>query len=361
MIQYSTLQNDLQQRIDNKTKPPGSLGRLEEIALRAGLIQQTLKPEIRNPHIIVFAGDHGISKTGLVNAYPQEVTRQMVYNFLHGGAAINVFCRQHHITLKVVDAGVNFNFATDFIPSMRDTFICQKTGYGTRNYLNEPAMTEDEAKRAITKGQEVVEVIAENTGCNCIGFGEMGIGNTSSATLLMSAITGLSVAACTGRGAGLNEEQLQSKIKTLEEVFAFHKLESLSAQPISLLSAVGGFEIAMMAGAYLKAAELKMIIVVDGFISCAALLVALGINPEVRNNCIFAHTSHEQGHAAMLRYLDVQPLLHLNLRLGEGTGAALAIPLIQSAVNFLNEMASFEEAGVSDREAQSKALNTPGK
>jgi nicotinate-nucleotide--dimethylbenzimidazole phosphoribosyltransferase len=353
MTKNSALQGELQHRIDNKTKPPGSLGRLEEIALKAGLIQQTTKPSIRNPHIIVFAGDHGISKTGLVNAYPQEVTQQMVLNFLRGGAAINVFCRQHSITLKVVDAGVNFNFAANFTTSMRESFICQKTGYGTKNYLVEPAMTEDEAKRAINKGKEVVEVIAESTGCNCIGFGEMGIGNTSSASLIMSAITSISVANCTGRGTGVNEEQLKTKIKTLEEVFTFHKLETLRTKPVSLLSAVGGFEIAMMAGAYLKAAELKMIIVVDGFIAGAALLLALGINPDVRANCIFAHTSHEQAHAAMLRWLDVQPLLQLNLRLGEGTGAALAMPLIQSAVNFLNEMASFEEAGVSDKDVQS--------
>lgn len=349
MTLYSTLRSKLQHRIDTKTKPPGSLGRLEEIALKAGLIQGKLNPEITNPHIIVFAGDHGIARTGLVNAYPQEVTQQMVFNFLRGGAAINVFCRQHSITLKVVDAGVNFNFSSSIEPSMREYFVCQKTGYGTKNYLHEPAMTVEEADRAITKGKEVVEVIAENTGCNCIGFGEMGIGNTSSATLLMSAITGLSVANCTGRGAGANDELLQKKIKTLEQVFAFHKLETLRTQPVSLLSAVGGFEIAMMTGAYLRAAELKMIIVVDGFIACAALLLALGINPDIRANCIFAHTSNEQGHAAMMRYLDVEPLLQLQMRLGEGTGAALAMPLIQSAIKFLNEMASFEEAGVSDK------------
>jgi nicotinate-nucleotide--dimethylbenzimidazole phosphoribosyltransferase len=354
MTKYSTLHSTLQHRIDTKTKPPGSLGRLEEIALQAGLVQQTLYPEIRHPHIIVFAGDHGISRTGLVNAYPQEVTQQMVLNFLRGGAAINVFCRQHGIALKIVDAGVNFNFADHFEPYMREIFICQKTGYGTKNYMHGPAMTEDEAGRAITKGKEVVEVITETTGCNCIGFGEMGIGNTSSASLIMSAITGLSVAACAGRGAGVGDEQLQTKIKTLEEVFAFHKLETIYTRPVSLLSAVGGFEIAMMAGAYLKAKELKMLIVVDGFIACAALLIALGINPDVRANCIFAHTSHEQAHAAMLRYLDVQPLLHLNLRLGEGTGSALAIPLIQSAVGFLNDMASFEEAGVSDKDIPSQ-------
>lgn len=351
MTNYITLRSKLQHRIDTKTKPPGSLGRLEEIALQVGLIQEKVNPQIRNPHIIVFAGDHGISKTGLVNAYPQEVTQQMVFNFLRGGAAINVFCRQNNITLKVVDAGVNFNFSDSFHLSMHETFICQKTGYGTKNYQYGPAMTLDEAARAVTKGKELMEVIAQSTGCNCIGFGEMGIGNTSSAALLMSAITGLSVADCTGRGAGVNDEQLETKVKTLEAVFSFHKLETKRTEPLSLLSAVGGFEIAMMVGAYLKAAELKMVIVVDGFIACAALLLALGINPEVRHNCIFAHTSHEQAHAAMLKYLDVQPLLQLNLRLGEGTGAALAMPLIQSAVNFLNEMASFEEAGVSDKES----------
>lgn len=359
MTANTDLQHDLQHRIDTKTKPPGSLGRLEEIALKAGCIQQTLTPVIRNPHIIVFAGDHGISQTGLVNAYPQEVTRQMVLNFVTGGAAINVFCRQNNITLKVVDAGVNYDFTANYIPAMRETFICKKTGFGTKNYLVQPAMSEEEAARAMEKGKQVVEVIAETSECNCIGFGEMGIGNTSSATLIMSAVTGLSVAACTGRGTGANDEQLQTKIKTLEEAFAFHKLERLSTDPIGLLSAVGGFEIAMMAGAYLKAAELKMIIVVDGFIAGAALLVALGIKPEVRNNCIFAHTSHEQAHAAMLRYLDVQPLLHLNLRLGEGTGAALAMPLIQASVSFLNEMASFEEAGVSDKHVGAEKMDTP--
>lgn len=337
------LQQELQHLIDTKTKPPGSLGRLEEIALRAGLIQQTLTPIITNPHIIVFAGDHGISKTGLVNAYPQEVTRQMVLNFVQGGAAINVFCRQHGITLKVVDAGVNFDFSTHSLP---DTFINQKIGYGTKNYLEQPAMSMGEAVTAIQKGKEVVAAIADSTGCNCIGFGEMGIGNTSSATLIMSTITGLPVIECTGRGAGVNEVQLQTKIKTLEAIFAFHKLEQLSSQPVELLSTVGGFEIAMMAGAYLRAAELNMMIVVDGFIAGAALMIALGIDPAVRQRCIFAHASHEQGHAAMLTWLKAEPLLHLNLRLGEGTGSALAIPLIQSSVNFLNEMASFEEAGV---------------
>lgn len=345
-MQANYLRYALQQRIDNKTKPPGSLGRLEEVALRAGLVQGTLKPEIRHPHIIVFAGDHGIAKTGLVNAYPQEVTAQMVLNFLRGRAAINVFCRQHQIALKVVDAGVNFDFGNT---TAGDIFIDHKTGYGTNNYQHGPAMSEEQVISALRKGKQVVEDIVNRSGCNCIGFGEMGIGNTSSATLIMSAITGLPVADCTGRGAGASEEQLHLKIKTLEDVFAFHTLHKLREQPAALLSAVGGFEIAMMTGAYLKAAELKMIIVVDGFIACAALLLAMKMDGRVRDYCIFAHTSHEQGHAAMLRFLEAQPLLHLNLRLGEGTGAALAMPLIQASVNFLNEMASFTEAGVSGK------------
>lgn len=352
----SNLQQQLQHTIDHKTKPLGALGRLEEIALQIGLIQQTTKPVIQNPHIVVFAGDHGIAKTGLVNAYPQEVTAQMVLNFLHGGAAINVFCRQHQLTLRVVDAGVNFDF-----DSNSADLIKAKIGHGTKNYVTEPAMSVYEAIQAIEKGRAIVNQIAA-TGCNCIGFGEMGIGNTSSATLIMSAITSLPVVEFTGRGAGLNNEQLETKIKTLQQVFEKHTLNTLGQQPIELLSRVGGFEIAMMAGAYLEAVKQKMIVVVDGFITTAALLVANAIYIAEKHkslvsgwttlidHCIFAHTSHEAGHEKILRHLGVTPLLQLSMRLGEGTGAALAMPMIQSAVNFLNEMASFESAGVSNKE-----------
>ena len=337
------LKQQLQHTIDNKTKPLGALGRLEEIALQIGLIQQTTKPVIKHPHIVVFAGDHGIAKTGLVNAYPQEVTAQMVLNFVYGGAAINVFCRQNQLTLKVVDAGVNFDFTSNPID-----VIDAKIGYGTKNYLNEPAMTISEAEQAIEKGRSIVRQLAAE-GCNCIGFGEMGIGNTSSATLLLSAITGLPVIEFTGRGAGLNDAQLQQKIETLQQVYEKHALNKLGQQPIDLLSRVGGFEIAMMAGAYLEAAHLHMIVLVDGFIATAAMLIANEIS-RVIDHCIFAHTSHEAGHEKILRHLGVTPLLHLSMRLGEGTGAALAMPMIRAAVNFLNEMASFESAGVSNKE-----------
>jgi nicotinate-nucleotide--dimethylbenzimidazole phosphoribosyltransferase len=352
----SNLQQQLQHIIDHKTKPLGALGRLEEIALQTGLIQQTTKPVIQNPHIVVFAGDHGIAKTGLVNAYPQEVTAQMVLNFLNGGAAINVFCRQHQLTLRVVDAGVNFDFTSEPVD-----LINAKIGHGTKNYLTEPAMSVYEAIQAIEKGKGIVNQIAA-AGCNCIGFGEMGIGNTSSATLIMSAVTGLPVEEFTGRGAGLNNEQLETKINTLQQVYEKHGLHKLAQQPIELLSRVGGFEIAMMTGAYLEAVKQKMIVVVDGFIATAALLVANAIYTAEQHtslvsgwatlidHCIFAHTSHEAGHEKILKHLRVSPLLSLSMRLGEGTGAALAMPMIQSAVNFLNEMASFESAGVSNKE-----------
>ena len=341
------LQQELQHKIDNKTKPPGSLGRLEEIALQAGMIQGSIQPQVIKPYIVVFAGDHGIAATGLVNPYPQAVTAQMVLNFLNGGAAINVFCKQHDIELLVVDAGV----ITDFneIPPTKK-FRHAKIGYGTKNYLEEPAMTNDELKNAIEKGREIVNEI-HLTGCNCIGFGEMGIGNTSSAALIMAAITKLPMEICVGKGTGTNKDQFDTKLKTLQTVYSKHIKKVGGISPaMDILRLFGGFEIAMMTGAYLEAAKKKMIIVADGFISTAALLAAQLIDQDVLRNCFFAHTSEERGHEKMLEYLKAKPLLNLRMRLGEGTGAALAIPLIRSAVNFLNEMASFESAGVSNKE-----------
>jgi len=343
----TSLQQALQHKIDCKTKPHKALGRLERIALQAGLIQNTLTPSISRPQIIVFAGDHGIAATGLVNPYPQEVTAQMVLNFLSGGAAINVFCRQHQLGLTVVDAGVNFNWND----SITDAgFIHAKIGYGTKNYLEQPAMSAAEAELAIAKGREIVAAAAAS-GCNCIGFGEMGIGNTSSAALIMSAVTGTPVEDCVGRGTGVSDEQFTVKTTTLQSVFRKHLPAIVaSPSPYTILQHFGGFEIAMMTGAFVEAAAQKMIIVVDGFITTAALLLAQLINKQAMDYCIFAHTSHEKGHETMLRYLHAEPLLQLDMRLGEGTGAALAIPLVQSAVLFLNEMASFETAGVSNKE-----------
>lgn len=340
------IKQQLQQKINAKTKPLGSLGMLEEIALQIGCIQQSLSPKIQQPHIIVFAGDHGIAETGLVNPYPQAVTAQMVLNYLQGGAAINVFCRQNDISLKVVDAGVKYDWNEEI---KHKDFINAKISYGTKNYLLEPALTEKEVGKAIEEGKKIIDNIVAS-GCNTIGFGEMGIGNTSSAALIMSAVLRLPVKECAGKGTGANEEQLKIKIEALQQAHLKHKLHQLSAEPIRLLVAIGGFEIAMMVGAYLQAAQNNMVIVVDGFIATAALLIAQAINKFVLNNCLFAHCSGEQGHQKMLEFLGAKPLLNLGLRLGEGTGAALAIPLLQSAVAFVNEMASFKEAGVSTKE-----------
>jgi nicotinate-nucleotide--dimethylbenzimidazole phosphoribosyltransferase len=349
------LQEQLLAKINNKTKPPGSLGVLEELAVKAGMVQHTLSPVISNPNIVVFAGDHGIAATGKVNPYPQSVTAQMVLNFVNGGAAINVFCKQNNIGLKVVDAGVNFDFDASL------PIIHAKMGKGTGDYSRHLAMTTTEAVNATNKGASIVEEIF-NTGCNCIGFGEMGIGNTSSAALIMHHYTGLPLEDCAGRGTGADDVLMQKKLEVLTDAARLHELSTYDITAHGLLSKVGGFEIAMMAGAYVKAHELNMLIVVDGFIATAALYVAIKLldkpfvnNAQVTsvsdllNNCVFAHCSNENGHEKMLERLQVKPLLTLGLRLGEGTGAALAMPLLQNAVSFLNEMASFESAGVSNQ------------
>ncbi|HTR30490.1 MAG TPA: nicotinate-nucleotide--dimethylbenzimidazole phosphoribosyltransferase [Puia sp.] len=338
------LRQSLQHRIDNKTKPPGSLGQLEDIALRLGLIQGTTHPTVNNPYIVVFAGDHGIAATGLVNPYPQAVTAQMVLNFIQGGAAINVFCRQHDLGLLVVDAGVNAAFDP---AAVGDRLLSKKIAYGTRNYLEGPAMTASEVQAAIGAGREVVAGLAVG-GCNAVGFGEMGIGNTSSAALIMSVVMDIPVTGCVGRGTGVNDDQLEKKKATLQEVHNLHR-GAIAAEPTAstILQCVGGFEIAMLTGAFLEAADRKMVILVDGFIATAALLLARLSNPRILDHCIFSHTSGESGHAKMLEFLGARPLLSLGMRLGEGTGAALAFPFVRAAANFLEEMASFESAGVS--------------
>lgn len=333
------LETDLKHKIDFKTKPLGALGKLENIALQVGLIQNTLSPQLKNPHIVLFAGDHGITEEG-ISPYPQEVTFQMVMNFLNEGAAINVFCKQNNIRIKVIDAGVNYKFPKEL------NIVDSKIGMGTKNFLKEPAMSIEEAKKCLEVGSATVNDIFQS-GCNVIGFGEMGIGNTSSASALMSIVCKLPVKFCTGRGAGLDDKGVNNKIEIIEKAISINKQTD---SPLKALATFGGFEVAQMCGAILQAAENKMLILVDGFISTASFLIAHEINPAIIDYAIFCHESDEQGHARMLKYLNVTPLLHLNMRLGEGTGAALCYPVIQSAVNFLNEMASFESAGVSNKE-----------
>ncbi|ODP31479.1 nicotinate-nucleotide--dimethylbenzimidazole phosphoribosyltransferase [Pandoraea sp. ISTKB] len=335
----------LQHAIDIKTKPPGSLGVLERVAHRIGRIQQSATPELTRPAMLVFAGDHGIVAAG-VSPYPQAVTAQMVLNFLRGGAAINVFCRANGIEMEVINAGV----AADF-PS-HASLVDIPVAPGTRNFLEAPAMTREQLEAALTAGAARV-VTHASRGTRMIGFGEMGIGNTSAAACLMQRLTGLPLAACVGRGTGVDDAGLARKTAILERALAAHPVAGDNPDPLDTLATFGGFEIAMMTGAYLAAAKLGLVIVVDGFISTAALLVASRVSPAVLDYCVFAHASDETGHRAMLDTLGAEPLLQLGLRLGEGTGAALAMPLIQAAAAFLREMATFEGAGVSDREAAS--------
>ena len=325
----------LQRAITNKTKPPGSLGMLETIALQIGMIQQSVDVQIRNPTIVVFAADHGVVAEG-ISAYPQSVTWQMVENFLAGGAAINVFARQNGCALQVVDAGVKHDFGP------RAQLIDRKVGYGTANFAQQRAMSDAECLIAMEHGMQIV---AELDG-NVIGFGEMGIGNTTAAAALMHKITGVPVAQCVGAGTGLAPDGILRKQRVVEAAMARHAGVD---QPLAILATFGGFEIAMMAGAMLKAAERRMVLLIDGFIVTSALLVAAKIEPAILDYCVFSHCSDEQGHRRMLAHLDAKPLLNLGLRLGEGTGCALALPLLHAGAAFLREMATFESAQVSDK------------
>lgn len=328
----------LQHKINLKTKPIGSLGKLEDIALKIGTIQNTLSPELKNPTMLIFAGDHGLVDEG-VSPFPKEVTFQMVMNFLGGGAAISVFCRQNGLNLKVVDAGVDFDFAPEL------NLVHAKIAKGTKNILKEPAMSIETCMKAMDKGREIVREEHHN-GCNTLGFGEMGIGNTSSASLLMHKFTGHSVKECTGRGTGHDDKGLEKKIQILEAAADKYQV----SDPLEILATFGGLEIAMMCGAMLEAKKLGMVIIVDGFISTAGVMTAYELENNVLDNAIFSHSSLESGHTLMHEYLKVEPVVHLNMRLGEGSGAAVAFPIIKAGVSFLNEMASFEDAGVSNKD-----------
>jgi nicotinate-nucleotide--dimethylbenzimidazole phosphoribosyltransferase len=327
----------LQHRLDRKTKPLGALGRLEALALQIGLIQRSEAPQLQAPQLVVFAGDHGIAARG-VSAYPSDVTWQMVENFLAGGAAVSVLARQHGIALTVVDAGVRH----DFEP--RRALRLRKIAHGTQDASQAPAMTREQCHAALSAGVEVAQSLPGNV----LMLGEMGIGNTSSASMLLSRLAGVPLAQCTGRGTGLDDAGLAHKLAVLQQTMQRH--EQASA-PLDALAAFGGFEIAMMAGAVLQAAHERRMVLVDGFITGAAVLVAHALAPAVLDYCVFAHRSGEAGHALLLEHLGVEPLVDLQMRLGEGSGAALVWPLVASSVLLLAEMASFESAGVSDRAA----------
>ncbi|MGP5575399.1 nicotinate-nucleotide--dimethylbenzimidazole phosphoribosyltransferase [Psychrobacter faecalis] len=337
-IENNELYQQLQQIVDQKTKPLGALGRLETLAVQLGLIQDTTTPHIEQPQIRVFAADHGLTKHG-TSAYPSAVTAQMVYNFLQGGAAINVLARQHHMELKVVDAGVNADFANSPFKDHAQ-LLDYKVRHGSRDALSEPAMTAEECLAALENGMKVVE----NSVGNLLVVGEMGIGNTSAASLLLARLGDIPLDECIGRGTGLDDAGLKHKASILTQVLARH---SEAQTPFDILAALGGLEIAMMAGALMQAASERRILLIDGFIASSALLAAERLAPGVAQYAVFAHHSVEPGHTHLLKLLNAEPLLDMGMRLGEGSGAALAYPLLQSACAIINEMASFNDAGIS--------------
>lgn len=337
-LQQPELAAQLQRVLDNKTKPVGSLGRIEALAQRIGLILGSAQPQLRDAQMLVCAADHGLAARG-VSAYPSDVTWQMVENFLAGGAAVSVLARQHGIGLTVVDCGVNHDFES------RDGLLIRKIAHGTADALAGPAMSAAQCEQAIQNGRDVVSDLPGNA----LLLGEMGIGNTSAASMLLARLGGLAVADVTGAGTGLDADAVLRKIDVLRQVMALH---AEARAPLEALAAFGGFEIATLVGAVQQAAAERRVIVVDGFIASAAVLVAARLQPAVLQRCVFAHRSGERGHALMLAHLKAEPLLDMGLRLGEGSGAALAWPLLVSACALLREMASFEAAGVSRSEAQ---------
>ncbi|MDP4239396.1 MAG: nicotinate-nucleotide--dimethylbenzimidazole phosphoribosyltransferase [Bacteroidota bacterium] len=325
----------LKEKIDNLTKPKGSLGRLEKLAVQIGTIQQTLSPSLNHPHHIVFGGDHGITAEG-VSYSPPEVTPQMVFNFMEGGAGINFLARQHNIQMKIVDSGINYDFESS------DQLIDLKVRKGTRNYLHEKAITREEFDLCIERGAQVVKE-CHNAGCNVISFGEMGIGNTSSSSLWMTCLTGIPLDQCVGAGSGFDSEGVKRKYSILKQALDNYKGDG---SIIDILCYFGGYEMLMTVGAMLQAAELNMVILIDGFIMTNCILAASRLYPEVMEYSIFCHQGDEAGHRLVLDYLHARPLLNFGMRLGEGTGALCAYPLIDSSVRMINEMSSFKQASV---------------
>lgn len=325
----------LEQKINNLTKPKGSLGRLEELALQIGLIQQTLTPQLCHPQNIIFAADHGIVAEG-VSVSPKEITWQQIFNFLHGGAGVNFLCRQHGFELKIVDAGVDYDLPYD------RGIINRKVRRGTANFLHEAAMSEEEMERCLEHGAEVVEQCRKE-GSNVLSFGEMGIGNTSASSLWMHTLTGIPLADCVGAGSGLNQEGVSHKLHVLKQALDNYRG---NGSTVDLMRYFGGLEMVMAVGAMLQAAQRGMVILVDGFIMTNCMLAASKLSPEVLKYAIFCHCGDEAGHRLVLDALGAKPILHLGLRLGEGTGAICAYPIIDSAVRMINEMDSFAHASI---------------
>ena len=343
-VPSSAIEKELQQKIDTKTKPLGSLGELERIAFQLGRIQNSVTPDVSKAKMIVFAADHGVVAQG-VSLFPQEVTPQMVMNFLMGGAAVNVFCEQHAVPLRVVDVGVNAKLDAHPLLGAR------KVAFASNDFSQEAAMTAEQVTQAIQAGVEEVD-LAIDDGVNLLMFGEMGIGNTCVSSCMMTALVGMNATDTAGRGTGLDSAGVSHKAQVIEQ--SLKRAEQATGQRMADWSAqtlaeqIGGFEILAMAGAMLQSAQRKTAFVVDGFICSVALLFAKKVASDVTEYAIFSHQSNEKAHRTLLENLNADPILSLGLRLGEGSGAILAYPLIQSSCVFLNRMASFESAGVAE-------------
>ena len=336
----------LQQKINNLNKPKGSLGRLEELAFQIGMIQQTLSPELRHPVHLLFGADHGIEREG-VSVSPRCITWQQMVNFTRGGGGVNMFCRQHGFELHLIDVGVDYDLST------YSAILNRKVApHGTEDFLHGPAMTEEQCQQALAVGRELVDEVFA-AGCNILSIGEMGIGNTSPSSIWMSLLLDLPLERCVGAGAGLNNAGIQHKLNILRRsVEGFYRLNSDSptnsstnnhVNPSQLLAYFGGFEMVAAVGAMLRAAEHRMVVLIDGFIMSACALMASRLTSSFLDYAIFCHCGDESGHRLMLNTMGAKPLLHLGLRLGEGTGALCAYPIIDSAVRMINEMGNFED------------------
>lgn len=338
-----SLTQALQHKLDHKTKPLGSLGRLEALALTLGQILGTETPALEQPQMVVFAADHGLAARG-VSAFPSDVTWQMVENFLAGGAAVSVLARQHGLGLTVVDCGVARDFSPRESAPGQPRLLLRKVAPGTQDASVGPAMSAEQCAQALANGVDVVRGLPGNV----LLLGEMGIANTSVASLLLARLAKLPLAEVTGAGTGLDAAGIERKRAVLQQAL---NANASATSPLDALAALGGYEVATMVGAVLQAAAERRVVVVDGFITSAAVLVASRLQPAVLQRCVFAHRSGERGHSLMLAQMQAEPLLDLGLRLGEGSGAALAWPLLQSACAVLAEMASFESAGVATQTA----------
>ena len=332
------MQAAIQEKIDNLNKPKGSLGRLEELAMQICLIQQTLEPSLAHPCHLLLGGDHGIEREG-VSVSPREVTWQQMINFTRGGGGVNMFCRQHGFKLRIIDVGVDYDL------SEVDGIIDRKIGRGTKNFLYEPAMSEDEFDCAIQIGSDLVDDCAAE-GCRILCIGEMGIGNTSPSSIWMSLFGDIPLKNCIGAGAGLNNDGIRHKYEVLSKALKNYRASIHHPSTISHLKYFGGFEMIAAIGAMLRAAELHIVILVDGFIMTACALASILLYPDTQDYMIFTHCGDESGHKMMLDIIDAKPLLHLGLRLGEGTGALCAFPIIDSAVRMMNEMNNFDNAKI---------------